>query len=131
MEALLNRIHENPAKAGSCYLPMTASILVHLFKTFNNTLPTSQYSIFSELVLSCIYRHLGEHKQIKSLTLKSLHLIPEDIREPFLFLCELAYKGIIENRVVFSLPADIHHSWKIWRFSTILRRTFNIAHSWL
>ena len=97
VEALLDRIQENPAIAGSCCLPMTASILVHLFKTFNNTLPTSQYSVFSELVLSCIYRHLSEHKQIKSLTLKSLHLIPEDIRELFLFLCELAYKGIIEN----------------------------------
>ena len=40
VKTLLERIQENPAVAGSCYLPLNASILVHLFKSDNNTLPT-------------------------------------------------------------------------------------------
>ena len=55
VDALLERIHENPAVAGSCYLPLNASILVHLFKTGNNTLPTTQFGIFSELVATQLY----------------------------------------------------------------------------
>ena len=87
---------------------MNVSILVHLFESGNNTLPTTQYSIFSELVLSYIYRHHNERTQLKNLTLELLQQIPETIREPFLFLCELAYQGIMDDRVVFSLPANIN-----------------------
>ena len=109
VDALFERIHENPAIAGRCYLPMTASILVHLFIDGNNTLPTTLYGIFSELILSCIYRHRKERTTVKDLTLKSLHQIPEEIKEPFLFLCKLAYQGIMDDRFVFSdLPPYIN-----------------------
>ena len=66
IKKLLERIHVNPAIAGTCYLPMYASILVHLFKCDNNTLPTTQYGIFSELVLNCIYRHHNDSKKHNS-----------------------------------------------------------------
>ena len=109
VETLLDRIQENPAIAGSSYLPMNASILVQLFKSGNNTLPTTQYGIFSEFVLSCIYCNHKEHTELKNLTLKSLQKLPEDIVKPFLFLCELAYQGVMDNKVIFSsLPADVN-----------------------
>ena len=34
VETLLERIQENPAVTGCCYLPLNASILVHLFKSY-------------------------------------------------------------------------------------------------
>ena len=108
VDALLERIHENPAVAGSCYLPLNASILVHLFKTGNNTLPTTQFGIFSELVLSCIFRHQNERTQHRNLSLDSLDHLPEVVRTPFLQLCQLAYDGIMDDRVIFTgLPADV------------------------
>ena len=55
---LLERIEENPEVAGSCYLPLNATILVHLFKSDRNTLPTTLYGIFSSCVLNCMQRHL-------------------------------------------------------------------------
>ena len=74
VETLHERINENKTIAGSCYLPMTASILVHLFQSDNNTLPTTQYGIFSELVLSCMHRHHNERTQLKEYTqLKKLN----------------------------------------------------------
>ena len=120
VETLFGRIQENPVIASSCYLPMNASILVHLFIQDKYTLPTTQYGIFSELVLSCIYRHHEERTQLKNLTLESLQEIPEVIREPFLFICELAYQGVMNDKVIFSrldndmktifskLPGDIN-----------------------
>ena len=111
VEVLLERIHENPAVAGICYLPLNASILAHLFKSGNNTLPTTQYGIFSELVLCCIFRHQNERTQHRNLSLDSLEHLPEVIRTPFRYLCQLAYQGIMDDRVIFTdseVPADLN-----------------------
>ena len=56
VQTLLNTIRNNP---GLCYLPLNASIFVHLFKCEKN-LPNTRYGTIHELVLSCIYRHLIE-----------------------------------------------------------------------
>ena len=133
VETLFERIHENPAIAGSCYLPMNASILVHLFINDNNTLPTTQYGVFSELVLSCMYRHHNERTQFKNLILDSLQQIPRAIKEPFLFLCELAYQGVMDDRVVFSsLPPDVNTLGLLQGVESFVRRgkavTYNFLH---
>ena len=101
LQLLKERIDLNPAVASSCYLPLNANILVHLFLSLSNTLPTTQFEIFSQFILHCIYRHQIKFTESKD-PLESLEDLPEGIREPFQFLCELAYKGIMDNRVVFS-----------------------------
>ena len=102
VDTLLQRIRQNPVIEGSCYLPLNASILVHLFKSRGNMLPTTQYGIFSELVCSCIFRHLMKTRQ-DIYELKSLDELPPEVAGPFGELCRIAYKGIIEDRVVFEL----------------------------
>ena len=132
VETLLERIQENPAVAGSCYLPLNASILVHLFKSDNNTLPTTQYGIFSELVLSCIFRHLNERTKHKNLSLETLDKLPEFIRKPFLYLCELAYQGIMEDKVIFSsLPADLNTLGLLKGVESFVRRGKAVSYNFL
>ena len=75
---------------------------MHLFKCQGNVLPTTQYGIFTELVRSCIYRHLNKTQKQNTGELKSWdHL-------PFQKLCKLAYSGIMEDRVVFDLSSDFN-----------------------
>ena len=132
VEKLFDRIQENPAIAGSCYLPMTASILVRLFKSDKNTLPTTQYGIFSEHVLSCIYRHHNERTQLKDLTLQSLQQLPESIRIPFLFLCELAYQGVMDDSVIFSsLSADVSTLGLLQGVESFVRRGKAVSYNFL
>ena len=132
VQTLLDRIQENPAIAGSCYLPMNASILVHLFIIDNNTLPTTQYDIFSELVLSCIYRHHNERTENKNLTLESLQLIPKAIREPFMFLCKLAYQGVMDDKVIFcNLPADVNTLGLLQGVESFVRRGKAVSYNFL
>ena len=108
VETLLKRISGNPAVEGSCYLPMNASVIVHLFKCEESLVHFStQYSIFSALIRNLIVRHLrknGLHKKIPSL--KSLDELPELIQEPFKDLCELAYNGVVEDKVTFDVTFD-------------------------
>ena len=106
-ESLLQRMTENSVLEGSCYLPLNASILVHLFKCGGNVLPTTQYGIFTELTCNCILRHLMKtHCQENVEELKSLDELPPEVGGPFQQLCEVAYNGIVEDKVIFDLPSD-------------------------
>ena len=58
VDDLLKRIKDNPIIEGICYLPLNASILVHLFICGRGELPNTQYGIFSDLICNCIYRYL-------------------------------------------------------------------------
>ena len=111
VKTLLQRIDENPEIAGICYLPLNASILVHLFKHCESSdLPTSQNDIFSLLVCTCISRHLKNRTEYKNLSLKTLDQLVDTnvVKQPFQFLCDLAYKGVMNDRITFSsLPNDI------------------------
>ena len=109
VNTLLERIEENPEVAGTCYLPLNASILVHLFKHCDGkNLPTSQYGIFSRLVCTCISRHLNERTLHRNLILETLDQLVETeiVKEPFHFLCDLAYDGVMNNRITFSSLPD-------------------------
>ena len=106
VKTLLERIEENPEVAGSCYLPLNATILVHLFKSDRNTL---LYGIFSSLILNCMQRHLKLRTQYKDVSIESLDQLPEVAKKPFSVLCQLAYDGVMEGKIIFtSLPADVN-----------------------
>ena len=104
VDKLLERIQEHPEVEGSCYLPLNAAIIVHLFLSEGQTIPSTQYGIFSAVVLNCILRHLKqrteEGRQIECL--ESICSLPEAIREPFKNVCKLAYHGVVENKITFS-----------------------------
>ena len=105
-DTLLQRIQENPAVESSCYLPLNASILVHLFKCEGNSLPKTRYGIFSALILNCVYRHLKERTNHEILSIQSLDDLPQAVQDPFRKLCELAYQGVMDNKIIFDLPPD-------------------------
>ena len=108
VQTLLCRIKGNPIISGFCYLPLNANIIVHLFKC-DNVLPTTQYGIFLELILTCLYRHCTKCYDHKNMSLDSLDQLPEELKKPLLCICKLAYDGIINNKVTFdNLPQDFN-----------------------
>ena len=97
-ELLLEKIEENPAVAGSCYLPLNASILVHVFKV-TKELPKTQFGIFTSLIRNCIYRHQKKIKQPIE-AVKSLDNLPNEIKGQFSEICCCAYKAIMEDKII-------------------------------
>ena len=108
VEDLLQIIKENPVIEGFCYLPLNASILVHLFKFGGNTLPSTKYDIFSALICNCIYRHNMKTGQQDISELKSLDELPPAVDVPFQHLCEIAYNGVMEDEVTFDLGSGFN-----------------------
>ena len=105
LRTLLQKIKEDPIVEGSCYLPLNASIIVHLFKCHGNKLPKTQYGIFTELVCSCIFRHLQKTQQGVD-ELKCLDELPPEVDNQFQQLCKIAYEGVMEDRVIFNLKPN-------------------------
>ena len=106
LAALLEKIQENPVVQSICYLPLNAAFIVHTFKYRDQSLPNTEYEIYLSVILSCIQRHYDRegrgHDLPRELTsLDDLSRI-EAVREPFQCLCELAYRGVMENKVTFS-----------------------------
>ena len=102
VEDLFKRIKDNPIIKGICYLPLNASILVHLFICEKGKLPVTQYGIFSDLICNCIYRY-QKRTRMDATKIKSLKELPQSVDSQFQQLCILAYDGIMKDEVIFHL----------------------------
>ena len=103
VDTLMERLNENPAIEGSCYLPLNASIVAHLYLS-DGSLPHTVYGIFSSLVQHCLSHYLCERlgKTQEQARLTSLNSLPQELQNPFDQLCKLAFVGISQNTVTFS-----------------------------
>ena len=107
VDILQQKIKVNPVVAGSCYLPLNASILVHLFKC-DDELPKIQFDIFSALICNCIYRHLKKTTRDRVSVIESLDELPQSAVAPFKQICEIAYEGVMEEKIIFKLKDNFN-----------------------
>ena len=107
MDTLVEKLSENPAIEGSCYLPLNASIVAHLYLS-DGSLPHTVHGIFSSLVQHCLSHYLCQRlgKTQQEARLTSLDSLPQELQAPFNQLCKLAFTGISQNKVTFS-PSDL------------------------
>ena len=103
VDTLTERLSENPGIEGSCYLPLNASIVAHLYLS-DGSVPNTVYGMFSSFVQHFLSRYLCERlgKTREEARLRSLDNLPRKLRGPFIELCEVAFKGTSENKVTFS-----------------------------
>ena len=104
VDTLMEKLSENPAIEGSCYLPLIASIVAHLYLC-DGSLPRTVHGIFSSLVQHCLSHYMRKrlgkiHQQTQLISLDSL---PQELQAPYNQLCKLAFTGISQNKVTFSL----------------------------
>ena len=104
VQTLLERIRENPVVEGSCYLPLNAAIVAHVFLSCDHSLPTTNHGIFMELVKSSLKRYLQDRLEITTFvgSITSPDLLPLKIQKPVKRLCKLAFRGIKSNTLTFS-----------------------------
>ena len=103
VEKLQEQLSERPIIQASCYLPLNAAIVTHLFLAQNQSLPVTLHGVFHLLVLGCLKRHSAKQEQ-GTQHISSFDKLPLDLQESFMNICILAYHGVIDNRATF--PAE-------------------------
>ena len=103
-QKLQDHLRERPVIEASCYLPLNAAIVVHLFLALNHTLPHTLHEVFVSLVLCCIIRHLTRQAEEgkEAPDISSLDDLPPELQEPFGNICAMAYHGVMKNKATFS-----------------------------
>ena len=116
IQKLVQHLEEHPVIEGYCYVPLHVAILVHIFLTMKEALPTTLHELFCYLVLCCIARELETHKSEGNTSVTcSLDDLPDELKSKLNNLSLLAYEGVMQDKVVFyekdlklvGLPADL------------------------
>ena len=107
-------LKSRPVIEASCYLPLNAAIVVHLFLALDKTLPSTLHGVFLQLVINCIIRHM-KRKGREPSRYSTLDELPTKMKEQLSHICAMAYHGVMADKVTFSeddlkafdLPSDL------------------------
>ena len=102
-DKLSSHFHRYPVIESCCYVPLNAAILAYIYLYRDQTLPITRCELFQELVLCCIAREL-ETRQPGSVleAVSSFEDLPADLKEQLHKLSELAFNGVMQNKIVFT-----------------------------
>ena len=102
-DKLNSHFHRYPVIESCCYVPLNAAILAYIYLNRNQTLPITRCELFQELVLCCIVRELETRQPDRVLEdVSSFEDLPADLKDQLHNLSELAFKGVMENKIVFT-----------------------------
>ena len=100
---LTSYFEEHPHIADSCYVPLNAAVILHLFLSFIQALPSTLHGVFCALVLCCIIREVKKNDPKRILPhLSTFDDIPSDLLQQLKNLCSLAYYGTRNGKILFS-----------------------------
>ena len=136
-----DHLRERPVIEASCYLPLNAAIIVHLYLSLSHTLPHTLHEVFLSLVCCCITRHLTREAEEgeNSPDILSLDDLPPDVLKLFNNICIMAYHGVMENKATFSatdlrsfnLPTKLNTLSLIQGVQNLAAKHFNISFNFL
>ena len=102
-DKLSSHFHRYPVIESCCYLPLNAAILAYIYLNRDQPLPITRCELFQELVLCCIVRELETHQLDRVLQeVSSFEDLPADLKEQLHKLSELAFNGVMRNKIVFT-----------------------------
>ena len=86
-----------------CYIPNNLSIIIHIFSTSNNTLPTTLTKLFELYIHSAIVRYLQNQCDDPDIPLSydDKTPFPTEVKQLYGSLCTLALRGLKESQMVF------------------------------
>lgn len=100
-DALVTALEKKPMLRHFCSLPISVTILVHLFFTLETGLPSTQTELFKCLILNLLLRNLQTRWQSKINRLTSFDDLPQDVGYCFKALSKFAYDSIISSKLCF------------------------------
>ena len=102
-DKLSSHFHCYPVIESCCYVPLNAAILAYVYLNRDQTLPITRCDLFQELMLCCIVRELESRQPDRVFEdVSSFEDLPADLKEQLHKLSELAFNGVMQNKIVFT-----------------------------
>ena len=97
---LAKYLKQQPVINGLCFVPLHLAILLYLFQ--QGSLPETLTEMNESFILHTIYRHLNRDGVAPSGLLDRLKDVPKPVLDIVYNLAKLAFKGLQENKLVFT-----------------------------
>ena len=102
-EELIEQLKQRLDILSLCYTPLSAAIMLYVYKQEEYTLPTTLTKLYTLYALHSLKRSVTIHfENLCSDDITDLKKLPDPITLPFKALCEMAYNGLQEDQLEFS-----------------------------
>ena len=116
---LTSYFEEHPHIADISYIPLNAAIILHLFLSFSQALPSTLHGVFCALVLCCIIREVKKIDPKRFLPpFSTFDDLPLDLLQQLKNLCSLAYHGTKNGKILFSTQELLNCGIDVNQFCT-------------
>ena len=99
-EELNKYLKRKPVINGLCFVPLHLAVLLYLFQ--QGSLPETLTEMNESFILHTIYRYLKRFKLTPPNPVDKLSMVPKPILDIVNSLSELAFKGLQDNKLVFT-----------------------------
>ena len=128
---LLEELESNPIVESVCSVPLNCAILCHLWRNLEGALPTTMTELYTKIIMNVILRNIRkipEYSQIISLSQFDDLPVSESLQQWWWCLCELAFRALEKDKIVFSheefiafLPQGLPFNDKLLCFGLLQR----------
>ena len=101
-DELFKYLKRQPTINGFCYVPLHLAVLLYLFQQ-GRKLPETLTEMNESFIIHTIYRYLKRHKLTSLGVINKLSNLPEPILNVIHKISQVAFKGLQENQLVFTL----------------------------
>ena len=103
-EELIEQLKQRLDILSLCYTPLNAAIMLYVYKQEKHTLPTTLTQLYTLYILHSLKRSVKIHfENLDADDITDLKNLPDSIALPFIALCEMAYNGLQDDQLGFSM----------------------------
>ena len=99
---LFSYLKKQPTINGFCYVPLHLAVLLYLFEQ-GGSLPETLTEMNESFIIHTVYRYLKRYKPSSLEVLNKLSDLPKPILTVIHKMSKIAFKGLQENKLVFTL----------------------------
>ena len=103
-EELIEQLKQRLDILSLCYTPLNAAITLYVYKQEEHTLPTTLTQLYTLYILHSLKRSVKIHfDNLDANDITDVKNLPDSIALPFIALCEMAYNGLQDDQLGFSM----------------------------
>ena len=102
-DRLLWQLDTNPLIESVSSVPLNCAIVCHLWRTFEEDLPTTMTELYTKIILNVTVRNIQKNEAFESIdSLSSFDALPEGLQSSWALLCKFAFQSLEKDQMVYS-----------------------------